>query len=290
MPRKFLPVEEHHEVGHRLPVLAIGADLPHQIHAERVAAQRKEQSVAERQDAGVAPDQIHRDRDDRKAHDLAEQRDPVGGNVKGAVRADGEIEDRKADEDHCCKRKQDRPAFGSVKTTVRQVGAHDSSALPLTREHALWPLLNEHDDEDEHRDLREYRALPCFKQLVGESESERGINRSGQLPHTAEHDHHERVDDVVLAQIGPDVADLRKRAAGEARDAGAEPERPHVDACGRHADAGRHLAVLRHAAHKQAEPRLVQQQIDQKHDGERKADDHDAAPRQHHAGQQLDAA
>ena len=49
------------------------ADLAHQVHADRIAAEREEQAVAEREDAGVAPDQVHRDRDDRVAHDLAEQ-------------------------------------------------------------------------------------------------------------------------------------------------------------------------------------------------------------------------
>ena len=42
-------------------------------------------------------------------------------------------------------------------------------------------------------------------------------------PDAAQHHHHERVDDVVLAEVGADVADLRERAAGEARDARAQP-------------------------------------------------------------------
>ena len=59
------------------------ADLAHQVHAHRIAAQREEQAVAERQDAGVAPDQVHRQRTDRVAHDLAEQRHRVVGQVEG---------------------------------------------------------------------------------------------------------------------------------------------------------------------------------------------------------------
>ena len=43
-------------------VLAVAADLAHQVHAHGVAAEREEHAVAERQDAGVAPDQVHRQR------------------------------------------------------------------------------------------------------------------------------------------------------------------------------------------------------------------------------------
>ena len=39
---------------------AARADLAHQIHAHGVAAEREERAVAERQDAGIAPDQIER--------------------------------------------------------------------------------------------------------------------------------------------------------------------------------------------------------------------------------------
>jgi hypothetical protein len=75
VPGEFLPVQEHHEVRHVLLVLAVAADLAHQVHAHAVAAQREEQAVAQAQDAGVAPDQVHRQRADGVAQDLAEQAD-----------------------------------------------------------------------------------------------------------------------------------------------------------------------------------------------------------------------
>src|SRR5436190_8327223 len=45
----------------------------------------------------------------------------------------------------------------------------------LQREHSLRPLLNEDDDEDEHGDFRQYRALPCFKKLVDDAKTERRV-------------------------------------------------------------------------------------------------------------------
>jgi hypothetical protein len=91
---QYLPVEEDHEVGQIALVDAVAADLPHQVHAERVAAECEEQPLAERQDAGVAPDQVHRERHDRVAHELAEQRDPEARHVKWAGLGDGEMKYR----------------------------------------------------------------------------------------------------------------------------------------------------------------------------------------------------
>ena len=92
--------------------------------------------------------------------------------------------------------------------------------------------------------------------LLSEAEPERRVHRAGELADAAEHDDHERVDDVALAEVGADVADLRQRAAGESGDARAERRRR---AC-RRAPVGTpthagHRAVLRDAADEQAEPR-----------------------------------
>src|SRR5712664_2862950 len=86
----------------------------------------------------------------------------------------------------------------------------------LQGEHALRAPLDEDDDEDEHRDLCEYGALPGFEQLVGEAQPQGRVNGAGELPHAAQHHHHEGIDDVSLAEVWPDVADLGKGAAGEA--------------------------------------------------------------------------
>ena len=87
-----------------------------------------------------------------------------------------------------------------------------------------------------------------------------GVDRAGELAHAAKHDDHEGVDDVALPEVGPDVAELRQRATGEAGDARSQSERERIDAARRHADAARHGAVLRDRAHEQAEPRSGEQE------------------------------
>ena len=81
--RQLRPVQEHHEVGQdRVRIDAAGADLPHQIHAHGIAAEREEGAVAEREDAAIAPDQIDRERQQRVAEIFAEQRDEVARHVE----------------------------------------------------------------------------------------------------------------------------------------------------------------------------------------------------------------
>ena len=89
-----------------------------------------------------------------------------------------------------------------------------------------------------------------------------GDDGAGELADAADDDDEERVDDVALAEVGADVADLRERDAAEAGDAGAEREREHVDLRGVDADARRHAPVLRDAADEQAEARARDQQRD----------------------------
>ena len=74
VPGQLVPVQEHHEVRQLgIAVDAACTDLAHQVHAHRVAAEREERAVAQAQDAGVAPDEIERDREQRVAEVLAEQ-------------------------------------------------------------------------------------------------------------------------------------------------------------------------------------------------------------------------
>ncbi len=87
--RQLLPVQEHHEVGQdRIGIDAAGADLAHQIHAHGVAAEREESAMAERQDAGIAPDQVDGERQQRVAEIFAEQRDQIG-RARAAREPDG---------------------------------------------------------------------------------------------------------------------------------------------------------------------------------------------------------
>src|SRR5207253_1055048 len=92
----------------------------------------------------------------------------------------------------------------------------------LQREEPLRTLLDEDDDEDEDRDFREHRARPAFEHLIQHAESEAGVYRARKLADAAEHHDHERVDDIRLPEVRPDVADLREGAAGESRDSRAQ--------------------------------------------------------------------
>src|SRR3954463_6159349 len=86
------------------------------------------------------------------------------------------------------------------------------------REDALRTLLNEENDEDQHRDLAEHRPRERLEQLVENAEAERRDDGAHDLSDSAEHHHHEGVDDVRLAELGADVAELRESDAAEPRE------------------------------------------------------------------------
>ena len=153
-------------------------------------------------------------------------------------------------------------AAALTSASERSAHAHASTAPALQREQALRPLLDEDDDEaPAPRSWRAPRPTSGSRNLLTHAQAQRGVHGAGELADAAQHDDHERVDDVALAEVGADVADLRQRAAGEAGDAGAQAEGQRVDArraARRRSSAMR--AVLRDAAHEQAEARAVQQQ------------------------------
>ena len=57
----------------RIGIHAARADLAHQVHAHRVAAQGEERRMAQGQDSDEAPYQIHRQRQDGEAEVFAGQ-------------------------------------------------------------------------------------------------------------------------------------------------------------------------------------------------------------------------
>ena len=120
-------------------------------------------------------------------------------------------------------------------------------------------------------DLAEHRAGKRLEEFVGDAERERADQRAPQIADAAEHHDHERVDDVALPEIGRDVVDLRQCHAGDAGDAGAEPEGERVDARGADAHGRRHCAVLRDRAHFEAEPREAQHREQRDEHREREA-------------------
>ncbi len=74
---------------------AARADLAHQVHAHRVAAEREERAVAERENAAIAPDQVDRERQQRVADVFAAQRHEVASSTcNGERRRQQQIEQR----------------------------------------------------------------------------------------------------------------------------------------------------------------------------------------------------
>ena len=93
-----MPVQEHHEVGQvGVGIDATGADLAHQVHAHRIAAEREERAVAERENAAIAPDEIERQGQERVAQVFADQRENVGRHVEGRSGRYRERQDRDHD-------------------------------------------------------------------------------------------------------------------------------------------------------------------------------------------------
>src|SRR5262249_4959676 len=100
----------------------------------------------------------------------------------------------------------------------------------------------------------------------------------------------ERVDDVALAEVRTDVADLRQSAPREPRDPRPEAERVGVDASGWHAERACHRAVLRDATDEEAEPRPGEQQRNERNPRRSEEDDDDATVWEDDVSHQRDAA
>jgi hypothetical protein len=62
----------------RLSTTMISVRGIHQPHADGVAAEPEERHVPERQDAAIAPDKVHRERDEAQAQRLAQRLDEAG--------------------------------------------------------------------------------------------------------------------------------------------------------------------------------------------------------------------
>ena len=94
-PGQLRPVQEHHEIRQqRIAIHPAGADLTHQIHAHRVAAEREERRMAEAENAAEPPDEVDRQRQHRVAHVLADQGHHVGRHVERRRGRHQQVEDR----------------------------------------------------------------------------------------------------------------------------------------------------------------------------------------------------
>src|SRR5262249_43333760 len=129
IPGKLMPVQKHHEVGQDwIAINTARADLAHEMHAHRVAAERKKRAVTERENAAIAPDEIDRKSEQCIAQELARQSHDISRYVKRCPFGNGEIKHGKNDAD--CRKPDEqerRPAMAEQETS-----AHDSTALPFS--------------------------------------------------------------------------------------------------------------------------------------------------------------
>ena len=119
----------------------------------------------------------------------------------------------------------------------------------------------------------EHRAGIRLEQLVDDAHRHAADERAPQIADAAEHHHHERIDDVGLAEIRSDVGQLAQRDAGDAGDAGSEAERHGVDPLAADAHRLGHRAILRDGPDVETQPRALQHHQQQREDDQR--EDHD---------------
>ncbi len=97
-------------------------------------------------------------------------------------------------------------------------------------------------------------------------------------------DGHKCVDNVILPEVGTDVADLGKECPGQAGESASKPEGQHIHPLRRDAHAGRHVPVLHDGANQEAERRLGKQEPGADDDQDREPDHEKPVIAQDHVG------
>ena len=107
------------------------------------------------------------------------------------------------------------------------MGTHQLfEAAALGDEEAGGLPLEEEDDRAEHEDLAEHGiAEDLLERLIDDADAERADDRAEDIADAADDHGHEGIDDVVLAEAGADIADLREERAGQSGEAAAEGRR-----------------------------------------------------------------
>src|SRR6202043_3151974 len=193
-------------------------------HRDDIAADAKEQAVSERQYAEVTPDQVEREREHGKRRELAD-------GVRKIRRTESRLKS---------------PAEGQPPTPPparSETGGptrRNSFSASLEREQSLRPPLQKADDHQEHDYLGRNSAPDRLDQHVDLPDSERCDHGAGNRTDASHHDHHEAIDDEVLAHLWIDAVDRRERQAGETRQARSQSEGQHVDPSHRNSDATGH--------------------------------------------------
>ena len=94
MPRQFFPIEKYHEVGQVAFVIAVCANLSHEVHAHGITTNGKKQTMPQRQNTGVAPNQVHGQGANGVAHDFANQAHRVIAEVQPVAFGYPQIQER----------------------------------------------------------------------------------------------------------------------------------------------------------------------------------------------------
>ena len=114
----------------RIAVDAARPDLAHEIHAHRIAAEREERAMAERENAAKPPYEIERQRQQRVTEIFAGQGDDMRRHVERTIDGDEDVQDRARDREPDQQHEQDRDA--SVEAAAEETrGDHASTALPF---------------------------------------------------------------------------------------------------------------------------------------------------------------
>src|ERR1700730_13047000 len=86
-------------------------------------------------------------------------------------------------------------------------------------------FLDKEHDQYQYGDLGQDGSPEGLDDFADNSQAHRPYNSAGQLAYASQHDSHEGIDDIALAQIRTDVADLRQSASAKSGDPGAKSKR-----------------------------------------------------------------
>ena len=145
----------------RIAVNAPSADLAHQVHPHTVSAQCEKGAVSEAEDAGISPDQIEAQCQERVAQVLAQKRDQVIGHCDSGVRWHPKVEGRDDQNQDPPAAEKDRPKAPAPRAFLLAAGVHRHGlslrlgSASLEREEAARPALDEQYDRHQHDDFAE---------------------------------------------------------------------------------------------------------------------------------------
>ena len=244
----------------------------HGQDAGGVGADAEERGMAERHDAGVAEDEVQRQREQDHDEDLAAQRQVVG---KQEIAGD---------------RDQPRRRFPPAQAVAAQHGVDGRERLEL-REHASGPPeqpLRAPQQQGERRHIDEKGAELRDQVLAGEvADAEQQCREEGPADRAepADGDDDQEVDEVLEGISGIDRQDLGAESAAQRRKRAAEREGQGEEQAGVDAERLRHAAVVDGGADARAEIGALEGEPQRAEDDEAGDQDEGAIGRERHAAE-----